>query len=73
MANDVMYQFSQGFKRAWIGTYRYGYFAPIQALFLALTRKGGYVWHFKALYRLSFGKWDLVALRKAQRNRGSHN
>lgn len=69
MTNDAWYQFTQGFKRAAIGTFRYGYLAPVQALYLAMTRKGGYFWHIRALYRLCFGRWDLVALREAQLNR----
>lgn len=35
-------------------TLRYGYFAPLQAAWLARTRKGGYFRHLRALYRLTF-------------------
>lgn len=35
-------------------TLRYGYFAPLQAACLTRTRKGGYFWHIRALYRLAF-------------------
>lgn len=33
---------------------KYGYFAPIQAGWLAGTRHGGYFKHLRALYRLAF-------------------
>lgn len=34
----------------------YGYFAPLQALWLMCRRPGGYVRHLAALYRLAFGR-----------------
>jgi hypothetical protein len=61
--------FVRGFRNGFIGSWRYGYFAPITAFYFAMTRKGSYLWHFKALYRLCFGRWDLVAVREAQRQR----
>lgn len=61
--------FRQGFLKGLIATWRYGYFAPLIALRLTLTRKGSYFRHLKALYRLSFGHFDLKAIRTAQRNR----
>ena len=65
--------FAYGFKNAFIGSWRYGYFAPVTALYFAMTRKGGYLWHLRALYRLCFGHWDLLAVREAQRNRARHH
>ncbi len=35
---------------------RYGYFAPLQALWLISRRPGGYCRHLAALYRLAFGR-----------------
>lgn len=35
---------------------RYGYFAPVQALWLMCWRPGGYVRHLTAPYRLAFGR-----------------
>lgn len=52
-----MNDFLAGFKHAAVGTWRYGYFAPLTAAYLALTRPGSYLWHIRALYRLSFRKW----------------
>lgn len=34
---------------------RYGYFAPLQVLWLTTKRPGGYFRHLAALYRLAFG------------------
>lgn len=51
-----MNYFLAGFKRAAVGTWRYGYFAPLTAAYLALTRSGSYLWHIRALYRLCFGR-----------------
>lgn len=62
--NIEMREFMHGFRRGMIGTLRYGYFAPITALYLAATRKGGYLRHFMALHRLCSGRWDLDAIRK---------
>lgn len=53
----TMNDFLAGFKHAAVGTWRYGYFAPLTAAYLALTRPGSYLWHIRALYRLSFRKW----------------
>lgn len=47
--------FCLGFKNAAIKTVKYGYFSPLQALYLTITRGGSYSLHFKALYRLCFG------------------
>lgn len=47
-----MNDFFAGFRQAAIGTVRYGYFAPLTALYFAMTRPGGYFWHIRALYRL---------------------
>jgi len=52
-----MSYFVQGFKKGFIGTWKYGYFAPLTAAYFAATRKGNYFWHLRALYRLCFGKW----------------
>lgn len=50
--NDLLDEF----KNAAVRTWRYGYFAPLTAVYLALTRQGGYLRHIRALYRLSFKK-----------------
>ncbi len=41
-------------KRCFRRTVRYGYFAPLQALWLTFNRPGGYWMHLKALYKLCF-------------------
>ena len=51
-----MNEFINGLKIGAIKTYKYGYFAPLQAVALAVQRKGGYLWHLRALYRLCFGR-----------------
>lgn len=56
MMNSSLEQLWSGFIRGMVGTWRYGYFAPLQALFFFATRPRGYLWHLKALYRLCFGK-----------------
>ncbi|MDP2401136.1 MAG: hypothetical protein Q8M66_04090 [Actinomycetota bacterium] len=50
-----MNDFLAGLKHAAVGTC-YGYFAPLTAAYLVLTRPGHYLWHIRALYRLSFRK-----------------
>jgi hypothetical protein len=46
----------QFFCKACVRTWKYGYFAPLIALVAACARPGSYVWHVRALYRLTFGK-----------------
>jgi hypothetical protein len=36
--------------------FKYGYFAPLQALWRKWTRSGSYSRHLAALYRLAFGR-----------------
>lgn len=48
--NDFVDGFKTGFRRSW----RYGYFAPIMALYYSMTRPGSYITHLRALYRLCF-------------------
>lgn len=42
------------FMKGWRGGLRYGYFAPVTAAWLAITRRGSYLHHLRALYRLTF-------------------
>lgn len=49
--NEFWKIFRRGFRRV----LRYEYFAPVQALWLTFTRPGGYLKHFRGLYRL--GRW----------------
>lgn len=46
-----MNDFIGGFVKAAKETPR-RFFAPLTALYFALTRPGGYLWHIKALYRV---------------------
>lgn len=50
MFNELKDSFMKGFR----GTLKYGYFAPLTAVWLAIKRPRNYVWHLKALYRLAF-------------------
>ncbi len=52
--NMATQEFKQGFTKGWIGAWRYGYFAPITAVMLAITRPGSYFWHIRALYRMCY-------------------
>lgn len=45
--------FIQGFIKGVKETPR-GYFAPLTAAWFASKRHGGYFWHLRALYRLTF-------------------
>lgn len=40
----------KAFLRAARGTWKYGYFAPLTAVWLAIMRPGGYLRHLRALY-----------------------
>jgi hypothetical protein len=51
-----MEQLKSEFIRGFRGCYRYGFFAPFTAAWLAVTRPGSYLRHLKALYRLDFWK-----------------
>lgn len=55
-----MSELIQGFKRGAVGTLKYGYFAPLTAGYFAVTRKGNYFGHIRALYRLCFGRGRLT-------------
>lgn len=50
-------EFWLGFKKGARGTWKYGYFVPITALYFSMTRRGSYLWHIRALYRLCFGNF----------------
>ncbi|MHB1300517.1 MAG: hypothetical protein ACYCY8_06590 [Burkholderiales bacterium] len=69
-------QLTQDMKRSlinsFLGTWRYGYFAPIIALKLTITRSGHYFWHLKALYRLSYWHGDLTMLARKREHDGHH-
>ena len=47
-------ELKRGVLKAAHHTCRYGYFAPLTAAWLAITRSGNYFRHLRALYRLSF-------------------
>jgi hypothetical protein len=47
-------ELTRGFVKGAHHTWRYGYFAPLTAAWIAITRSGNYFWHLRALYRLSF-------------------
>lgn len=57
MLNDFRIIFKRSFKRA----LKYGYFAPLTALWLAFKRPGGYLRHLLALYRLCFWKGSMYS------------
>lgn len=44
----------ESFMKGWRGGLKYGYFAPITAAWLAITRRGTYLFHLRAIYRLAF-------------------
>ncbi len=50
MKNDTWEKFWDIGLRTW----KYGYFAPLMAAWFVLKRQGGYVFHLRALYRLTF-------------------
>ncbi len=57
MQNDFKITFKRSFNR----TLKYGYFAPLIAIWLTFKRPGGYWKHFIALYRLCFWKGEKYA------------
>lgn len=44
----------EAFMKGIRGGWRYGYFAPLTAGWLAVNRRGGYFRHLRGLYRLTF-------------------
>ena len=43
-------------KRCFRRSIKYGYFVPLQALYLCFKKQGGFVLHCRAIYRL--GHWN---------------
>ena len=60
----------RSFLKAAHHTWRYGYFAPLTAAGLAITRPGNYLWHLRALYRLSFWRGKQVCPFRPGRHHG---
>lgn len=50
MLNELKDSFMKGAR----GCLKYGYFAPLTAVWLTIKRRGGYFRHLRALYRLAF-------------------
>jgi len=51
---SMLYEFQVSFMRGARATVKYCYFAPLMAMFFTISRRGGYFWHLRALYRLCF-------------------
>ena len=70
MRNQLIQELKRSLINSFLGTWRYGYFAPIIAARLAITRPGHYFWHLKALYRLSYWHGDLTKLARKIKHDG---
>lgn len=58
-ARIMLSELKTAFLRGARGTLRYGYFAPLVAMWLFATRPGSYGRHLKALYKLAFWRGKL--------------
>lgn len=56
---DMIRELLTVFLKACRGTWKYGYFAPLQAAVRTVRRKGRYLQHLQGLYHLAFWKGHL--------------